>query len=294
MLNSAHLVEPVAATSSFLAQVEPPVPAPAVTPVALPTAALAGAPASLAALGELETGTAKLAHELKNPLSVIRSLLQLELRNADHSDKTVRRLEVALAEAERMQTIVRDHLEAGKASHALATASASLAAASAAAAAIATAVPSAPPPRSKLELGELMDDVAHQLAGRAETSGVKLSITGAGGAILAEARQLKEAVLNIALNAFDATPRGGTVDVAYHVGPRGVSITVRDSGIGMSRQVTTKLGTPYFTTRAGGTGLGVVIAKAAIARHRGTLDFRSTPGLGTTAIICLPADCVVH
>jgi signal transduction histidine kinase len=78
------------------------------------------------------------------------------------------------------------------------------------------------------------------------------------------------------------------VTVSYHVGDRGARIVVRDTGRGMTKDSASRVGTPFFTTREGGTGLGVVIAKTAIAQHRGTLDYQSTPGVGTIATIALP------
>jgi signal transduction histidine kinase len=63
---------------------------------------------------------------------------------------------------------------------------------------------------------------------------------------------------------------------------------VRDTGRGMTRDIAARVGTPFFTTRDGGTGLGVVIARTAIAQHHGTLEFASIPGVGTTATIALP------
>jgi signal transduction histidine kinase len=56
----------------------------------------------------------------------------------------------------------------------------------------------------------------------------------------------------------------------------------------MTKEVAARIGTPFFTTREGGTGLGVVIARTAIAQHHGTLEFSSIPGVGTTATIALP------
>jgi signal transduction histidine kinase len=58
----------------------------------------------------------------------------------------------------------------------------------------------------------------------------------------------------------------------------------------MTREVHERIGTPFFTTRDGGTGLGVVIAKTAITQHRGTLAYTSAPGRGTTATISIPPD----
>ncbi|MDB4959331.1 MAG: Sensor histidine kinase [Myxococcales bacterium] len=211
----------------------------------------------------LESMSTKLAHELKNPLAAIKSLVQLESRGAT-DDKTKRRLDVVFAEAERMESILRDYLSFARPSDAMCVAT--------------------------LELSDLMAEIEALLAGRAEAAGVELSLNGRGGSLVADPRLLKEAIVNVASNALEATPRGGTVDVTYHVGSAGASIVVRDTGVGMTREVSNRIGTPFFTTRDGGTGLGVVIARSAIAQHRGTLVYNSTPGIGTIATIALPRD----
>jgi signal transduction histidine kinase len=108
------------------------------------------------------------------------------------------------------------------------------------------------------------------------------------GALFADAQLLKEAIVNVVCNAIEATPRGGHVTVTYHYGEGGATIVIRDTGRGMSKETATRVGTPFFTTRDGGTGLGVVIAKTAIAQHGGTLEYQSTPGVGTIAKIALP------
>jgi two-component system, NtrC family, sensor histidine kinase HydH len=211
----------------------------------------------------LESMSTKLAHELKNPLAAIKSLIQLELRNIT-DEKSKRRLEVVFSESERMQTILRDYLSFDRPSDEMRVA--------------------------KIDLANLMAEVETLLAGRAEAAGVALALHGRGGMLIGDARLLKEAIINIASNALEATPRGGTVDLSYRVGANGASIVVRDTGIGMSSEVSARVGTPFFTTRDGGTGLGVVLARSAIAQHRGTLEYKSTPGVGTIATIGLPRD----
>lgn len=108
------------------------------------------------------------------------------------------------------------------------------------------------------------------------------------GALRADARLLKEAIVNVVCNAIEATPRGGHVTVSYHAGERDAGIVVRDTGRGMTKDIASRVGTPFFSTREGGTGLGVAIAKTAIAQHGGTLEYQSTPGVGTIAKIALP------
>lgn len=209
----------------------------------------------------LETLTTRLAHELKNPLSAIKSLMQLELRSTI-TDKQRRRLEVVYAEAERMQSIIGEYLQFGRPLDELHVA--------------------------PVELDELMEEVRVLLAGRAEATGVALTLHGTHGIVAADSRLLKEALVNVASNALEATPRGGLVDVAYRVTGADASITVTDTGRGMTPEIRGRIGTPFFTTRDEGTGLGVVLAKTAIAQHRGTLEYESTPGLGTIATITLP------
>jgi signal transduction histidine kinase len=211
----------------------------------------------------LESMTTKLAHELKNPLAAIKSLVQVELAQAT-DDKSRRRLEVVLGEVDRISKILREYLDLAR--------------------------PVEDAQVARVELGELMSDVSTLVGGRAEAAGVELTVRGSGGALHADARLLKEAIVSVVCNAIEATPRGGFVTVSYQVGTDRANIVVRDTGRGMTKEVVTRVGTPFFTTREGGTGLGVVIAKTAIAQHRGTLEYDSTPGAGTTARIALPLD----
>jgi signal transduction histidine kinase len=211
----------------------------------------------------LESMTTKLAHELKNPLAAIKSLVQVELQQA-RADKSVRRLEVVLGETERIVTILREYLDLER--------------------------PVEEAHVGPVELDELMADVATLLAGRAEVAGVTLTVEGQGGVLHADARLLKEAIVNLTSNAIEATPRGELVAVTYEIGAAGARIVIRDSGRGMTQEVSTRIGTPFFTTREGGSGLGVVIARAAIAQHSGDLTYASTPGAGTIVTIALPLD----
>jgi signal transduction histidine kinase len=78
------------------------------------------------------------------------------------------------------------------------------------------------------------------------------------------------------------------VDIQIEELAHNARIAVRDSGRGMPPEVLERIGTPFFTTRDEGTGLGVVVARAAFAQHGGSLVYSSEPGLGTTAVGTLP------
>jgi two-component system, NtrC family, sensor histidine kinase HydH len=123
---------------------------------------------------------------------------------------------------------------------------------------------------------------------RAARNGVRLDHRGEAAAT-ADPNRLKEALLNLVANAIDATPPGGAV--AVDVGDRGAQacIVIRDTGRGMAPEVLARVGTPFFTTRAAGTGLGVVLARSVFHWHGGGLHYESWPGRGTTVTATLPA-----
>jgi signal transduction histidine kinase len=210
---------------------------------------------------DMELMTTKLAHELKNPLAAIKSLVQVEAKQAT-DDKSQRRLDVTLEEIERMSSLLREYLDVAR--------------------------PIVDANIACVELDELMNDVMTLVAGRAEAAGVTLSLEGRGGAICADARLMKDAIVNLMCNAIEATPSGGDVAITYSHSDRAARISIRDTGRGMTRETSARVGTPFFSTREGGTGLGVAIAKTAITQHGGTLAYQSTPGSGTIATIALP------
>lgn len=222
----------------------------------------------------LETIGSKVAHELKNPLSAIKGLVQLLGRSAAsagvHVDSRAReRLDVITAEIGRMEVILRDYLSFSRPLEDLR-------------------------PRP-VDLGAIADDVVAVLEGRAEVAGVSLRRTGVRARAVGDPRRLKEALLNLASNALEATPRHGAVEVAVTVEPGGASgvehvrVEIRDTGKGMSPEDMARVGTPFFTKREGGTGLGVVLARAVIAQHGGDVAFASEVGRGTRVTVSLPS-----
>jgi signal transduction histidine kinase len=107
-------------------------------------------------------------------------------------------------------------------------------------------------------------------------------------------------VLNLVRNALQAMEGRGRLAVATRMpldqrlrGPGGdpvptVAIEVRDSGPGIPAELLGKLATPFFTTRPGGTGLGLAVSKHWVARHGGSLQLGSAPGGGTRVRVVLP------
>ena len=216
---------------------------------------------AVAQLRRLQSVGAKVAHELKNPLASIKGLCQLVARTPE-SERTQERLAVVASEISRMETILNEYLSFSR--------------------------PLEDLKPDALDLAALARDVLDVLAGRADHAGVTLELEGGATTVRGDARRLKEALINLVSNAIEATPHGGRVVLRVRSSGAGVTLEVRDSGRGISSEDLERLGTSFFTTRPGGTGLGVVLAQSVITQHGGTLDYKSTVGQGTTATIHLP------
>jgi PAS domain S-box-containing protein len=112
----------------------------------------------------------------------------------------------------------------------------------------------------------------------------------------ADAGQLAQVLQNLAVNAVQAMPTGGTLTItARNLEPlpgeqRFLQISIKDSGVGIPREILQRIFDPYFTTKEQGTGLGLAICHSIIKKHGGDIMVESAPGLGTTFQIRLPAE----
>lgn len=216
---------------------------------------------ALARSRELEQLGARLSHELKNPLAAIKALAQIWSRAADDPEER-EQLRTIVSEADRMRRVLEEYLSFSR-----------------------------PLEKLRLEgvsLGKLARDVVAVLAGRADEARVAMRASGDAEAA-ADPRRLKEALLNLVANALEATPPGGCVDVTVSAEGDVARIVVADTGAGMPPDVLNRIGTAFFTTRESGTGLGVLLARAVLTQHGGSLAYESAPGVGTTAVATLPA-----
>ena len=210
----------------------------------------------------LEGIAARLAHEVKNPLAAIKALSTHMARNTADA-KAAERLAIVASEADRLQSIVDGFLSFSRGFDDLKVAS--------------------------VRPHEMARELAVLLETRAAEAGVTLEVNGDSTAILeADARKLRQVLLNLVLNAIQASPRGAGVEVTVRAESGEARIMVRDDGVGMTPEVLERIRKPYFTTREGGTGLGVAVARGLVEQHGGRLEFKSTPGKGTTVLIALP------
>ena len=213
----------------------------------------------------LEGIAARLAHEVKNPLAAIKGLSTHVARNAT-DEKVKERLTIVAAEAERLQEIVEGFLSFSRG-------------------------------LDDLSIGPVKPyDIARELSllleTRAADAGVTLEVRGSRELSLnADGKKLRQALLNLVLNAMQASTPGTTVtlEVAKSCSDGSAVVRVMDRGAGMGPAIVERIRKPYYTTKEGGSGLGIAVARGIIEQHGGTLQFESTSGRGTTATVLLPA-----
>jgi PAS domain S-box-containing protein len=220
----------------------------------------------LAALGEL---AAVVAHEVRNPLGVIfNSLGALERLLKPQGDAAML-LGIVGEEADRLNRIVGDMLDFVRPSE------------------LALEPEPLPP---------LFASVVEGAASAAENAGVMVQVQAAPDLppVPADARQLRQALLNLLLNAIQATPKGGWVLLAARAealaqGPM-ARIEVLDTGPGIPSEVAERVFLPFFTTKASGTGLGLAVVKRIVEAHRGEVFLEPGPGEGARFVIRLPLE----
>jgi two-component system sensor histidine kinase HydH len=103
-----------------------------------------------------------------------------------------------------------------------------------------------------------------------------------------QGEQIKQALLNLVLNALQAMPGGGILEVTSRNLAQEVHITIRDNGPGIAMEDRERIFNPFVTSREGGTGLGLAITQRIVQGHDGHIQLESAPGQGASFTICLP------
>lgn len=213
---------------------------------------------SLAAVGML---TKSLAHEIRTPLSVLRAGTEI-LARSPHAGPREREVSGMLeAEVERLARLVDDLLVFGR--------------------------PSAPALRD-MDLRDVCQGALDALRSDAEEKGVTLSLEGEAAPMRGDPDQLRQVVVNLAVNAVRACEGGGRVVVRTGSSGSGVVMEVEDDGVGIPPDRVEEIWTPLVTTHPSGNGLGLPIVRQLVEAHGGTIGVRSTPGEGTCMSVTLP------
>jgi signal transduction histidine kinase len=142
-----------------------------------------------------------------------------------------------------------------------------------------------------LALQELLKEIAPVIEPEAQKAGVELRVHCPADLpdINGDPAMLKQAFLNLALNACQAMPTGGVLRIGCApIGGRRVEVTFEDTGVGIKPELLQKIFDLYFTTKEHGSGIGLSMAYRIVQMHDGEIEVQSTDGHGTTFRIVLP------
>jgi signal transduction histidine kinase len=141
------------------------------------------------------------------------------------------------------------------------------------------------------DMGAAVQAWAAELESRAAQQGVTIQLEGHAtvGPLAFHPSTLRRAVLNVVQNAIEAMPQGGTLTLECVRTDREVHLRVRDSGIGMPAEQMLRIFEPLYTTKPGGTGLGLYIVREILVAHEGRVTVESVEGQGTTFTFTFPA-----
>jgi len=222
----------------------------------------------LSSLGRL---AASIAHEINNPLAGILTYAKLLIRmlESEQVDEptratSVKHLKLVQRETERCTAIVRNLLDFAR---------------------------QRPLSLKDTDVVAVLEEAVSLVGHQAALKGLTLAKTVSPVPLIkADAGQLRQAVVNVVLNGFEAMPSGGSLSLRCAPSANGkqIEITCEDTGVGIPPDRLAKIFDPFFSTKEMGTGLGLSVVYGIIERHGGTIDIRSEVGKGTTVVIRLP------
>jgi signal transduction histidine kinase len=143
-----------------------------------------------------------------------------------------------------------------------------------------------------IQVIDVLDKTILFLAPQLEEAGVRVTRHAAPGlpVIRGDAALLHQSFLNLLLNAMQAMPSGGTIDVKLHTQSERLVIQIIDHGSGVAAELREKIWTPFFTTKEQGTGLGLAIVRNIIETHGGSIAISNQEGAGACFSLALPID----
>lgn len=213
----------------------------------------------LAALGEL---SARMAHEIRNPLAALCGSVQLLSGTPGIQEQDARLLKIVTREAERLDVLISEFLMYAR---------------------------PVPPQLKTIPLHRYIEEEFIFLAQAPRFASITMqNLVPESAEIAADPNQLHQVIINLMQNAADAMPNGGAVVVDSVSTPDSVSISISDNGSGIGEDGLQHLFEPFWTTKPTGTGLGLAISYRIIEAHGGTLSVESPPAGGCRFVITLP------
>jgi PAS domain S-box-containing protein len=216
----------------------------------------------LMSIGRLSAG---IAHEINNPLTTILTSAMLIQEDLDKKNPIYTELETISKEALRCRKIVKSLLDFARQTS---------------------------PMKKNYDLNNIIMESVYLTKKQAEFNDISLKTELSKDLLPAfvDKDQIQQTLINLILNAVEATQPGGNVTLTSQYNPSNgmIAIQVKDTGCGIPKENLDKIFDPFFTTRETGTGLGLSITHSIIEQHGGSIDVDSTPGQGTTFTILLP------
>lgn len=206
---------------------------------------------------------ASIAHEVRNPMTVVRGFLQLLQSDQIPSDKRQMFLKLGIEELDRSESIISNYLAFAR------------------------------PQSSRIEAVDAAERVEHAagiISSYATLRNVEINTqTTPGLFIEADPEQLSQVLMNLIKNGIEAMQQGGILTITAAAANGGTArIEVTDTGVGMTPDETSRLGNPFFSTKQDGTGLGIMVTYQIIHSMNGKIHVESEKGNGTRFIITLP------
>ncbi|MCY0876787.1 MAG: ATP-binding protein [Firmicutes bacterium] len=216
--------------------------------------------ARLATVGQLSAG---IAHEIRNPLTAVRGFLQLLQETQPH-----RYVDIALGELDRAIATVQNLLHVAKPDM-------------------------DDEPYRRVSLRAEVEAALYLFQEKTYQITVERVYTGDDVEIFAKVNQLKKVIFNLIQNALEAMGGVGRLRLGHWSAGAHVYLSIGDSGPGIDQESLPLLGTPFYTTKPQGTGMGLTQVFATVYQHGGTVDVQSAPGEGTTFTLRLPINAEV-
>jgi two-component system sensor histidine kinase HydH len=216
----------------------------------------------MATVGQVAAGV---AHELRNPLTSVKGLVQVNLKEARSLGLPADDLRVIEQEIRRMERTLQAFLDFARPPR---------------------------PERRRMSLIPLIEQTLALVRGRIEKRKVTLQVLRPAGPVVMEgdADQLQQLLLNLALNALDVMPQGGSLEIELRQPHQGwVELRVSDNGPGIAPSHLPRVFEPFFTSKETGLGLGLVVSRRIAVDHGGDLVASNRPEGGACFVFRLPA-----
>lgn len=215
----------------------------------------------LASLGEV---TAGIAHEIKNPLAIIRGFAECLPLDLDSPEEISHSSQLIIQEVDRLTKIIGEVLHFAR------------------------------PPQPELlpsDLNNCLERTLELVEGQIAKKAVQLEVflTPNLPKVSLDEEQIRQVFLNLILNALEAMPEGGKLEIkSFSLSPYQVGVLFQDTGCGISPENLQHIFRPFFSSKKKGTGLGLAITSRIIENHRGKIQVESKLGEGSTFYLCFP------